>query len=135
MRASAVHQAMQNALDGAGLAVVHRAAQLTTAQLNSQASAYFQQSFQRPEAPSPTVTAAFDSSTGLLTLTGSVAVPTVMMSIVGMNSVPVAALAKVQAAATQPCVMALDPVAKNAFAISGNGSVSVPNCGIYVLSS
>lgn len=47
---------------------------------------------------------------------------------------------KAQAKATpgyQPsdCVIALDPSSNKAFAISGNGSVNIPNCGVHVNSS
>jgi Flp pilus assembly protein TadG len=94
-RASSVRAAMQAALDATALAMSKDAATLTSAQLNTKASQYFAAAFNRPEAGSVTISAAYSTSGGSsVTVTGAGEIKTTMLGVMGINSIPIGSTAK-----------------------------------------
>ena len=88
--ANSVKVAMQSALDATVLKLSKEAGTDTPAQLQTNATSYFQAVFNRPEAQNVTVTAAYTTSGGThITLNGSAAVPTYFMGLMGFNSMTV----------------------------------------------
>lgn len=63
------------------------------------------------------------------------AVPTLLGNIFGVRSADISAKAVAVSLGSSACMIALDPNAKQSFSVNGGGTVSVPNCGIYVNSS
>lgn len=53
----------------------------------------------------------------------------------GKKAVDISATAIAVSLSSTPCVIALDPAAKNAFHVTGAGTVSIPKCAIYINSS
>jgi Flp pilus assembly protein TadG len=97
-RASAARTSMQAALDSAALMLSKDAANLTSAQLQSKANAYFNAMFTRPEVSGITITPAFSSpqtSSYILVLTGSGSVKTTFAAIFGMAQITISARSQV----------------------------------------
>ena len=134
-RGGATKAAMQGAVDSAALQLVQDAGTLPSADLTTKATALFTAMFNSPEAQNVAVTAQFDQGTGILTVTGSAGVPTTFMGMVGLETMEVAVVAKTRAASRPACVIALDASANAAFKVSGQGTVSIPNCGMHVNSN
>jgi Flp pilus assembly protein TadG len=89
-RANSVKTSLQAALDATSLAMAKLAPTLTTTQLQTQATAYFQALFNRPEATGVSITATYTTSGGSqLTLTGSGSVATTFMNVMGYQSLNV----------------------------------------------
>jgi Flp pilus assembly protein TadG len=88
-RANAVNAAMQTALDSTALMLSRDASQLTDAELQTKASAYFQAVFTRPEATSIAVTASYNSAASSVVVNGSADVGTSIMGIAGFNTITV----------------------------------------------
>ena len=134
-RGASTKAAMQGALDSAALNLVKDAGKLASSELTPRATALFTAMFNGPGASNVQVTALYDPATAILTLTSSSYLPTTFMGLVGVNSMQIATLSKARDAEKWPCLITLDPSGPNAFKVTGNGTVSVPNCGIHVNSS
>lgn len=86
---------MQAALDATALAMSKEAANLTAAQLNEKATAYFSAAFNRPEAKSIKIAASYSTTGGsAVTVTGSGDIATHFMGVMGINSIPIGSYAK-----------------------------------------
>jgi hypothetical protein len=133
-RAASDRTAMQSALDAATLNIAKEAPYLSQASLNLLAKTQFDANFTRAEVQNVQVVATYNSK--VLTITGSGTVPAVFMGLFGIQQMPIGALAATGAEMTVgDCVIALDPSANKSMAVSGNGSINVPNCGIFSNSS
>jgi Flp pilus assembly protein TadG len=92
-RVAKVRSEMQSAVDGTSLMLAQDAANLSAAQLSSAATRYFTALFRDSDATSVAVTATYATSsagaTVLVSSTGNM--PTIFMSIVGINTVAVGA--------------------------------------------
>jgi Flp pilus assembly protein TadG len=89
-RGNAVKTSLQAALDATSLAMARLAPTLTTAQLQTQATAYFMAQFNRPEAKNVVVTPTYTTSGGSqLTITASGTVDTDFMRVMGYSSLHV----------------------------------------------
>ena len=89
-RANAIKISLQAALDSTSLAMAKLAPTLTTAQLQTQANAYFLALFNRPEAKNVSITATYTTSGGpQLTITGSTSLDTAFMNVMGYQSLNV----------------------------------------------
>jgi len=133
---NSTRSAMQAALDAAALNVVKDAAALGSSEVTLKAMSVFTATFNRPEAQSVEVSAAFDSQNSTLTVNASALVPMYFMGVFGINSMQISGLSKARNGADAgACVIALDGEAPKSFEVSGSGNVSVPNCGIYVNST
>ena len=90
--ANLVKTAMQNALDSTALMLSRDASDLSQADLNATALAYFTATFNRPEVTGITVSASYDASNGsAVSVSASGEVPTDFMQILGYNDIAVAA--------------------------------------------
>jgi Flp pilus assembly protein TadG len=88
--ANAVKTSLQSALDSTALMISHDAANLSEADLNTKASAYFKALFNRPEAKNVSVTVKYMASTGAsVEIDGQADVPTTFMGIAGYDSITV----------------------------------------------
>lgn len=67
--------------------------------------------------------------------TASCVVPSRFLKLIGVDSLRVSISSSAVGAPVGACVIALDPVTKESFSVSGLGKVNVPNCGIQVNSS
>jgi len=89
-RANSIKTSMQAALDSTSLAMAKLAPTLTTAQLQTQANAYFQALFNRTDATNVSITTAYTTSSGTqLTITGSASIATTFMNVMGYQSLDV----------------------------------------------
>jgi Flp pilus assembly protein TadG len=89
-RANSARAAMQAAVDATALMLSKTAATLTTAQINSQATAYFNAIFNRTEVTGIQIVPTYTNSGGSqLVLTGAGTVPTTFMKVMGMSSVAI----------------------------------------------
>lgn len=88
--ANSVKAAMQAALDSTALMLAKDAATVTNAQLQTNATNYFNALFTRPEATNVLVTATYSTSGGSkVVVNGSANVPTAFLGIIGTNYIPV----------------------------------------------
>jgi hypothetical protein len=134
-RASAAKFAMQAAIDATALALVRDAATNPSTSVTPKAMNYFLANFHRHDVSNIKVVTQFNSADGTLTANSSATISTVFMGFAGMPELQLSAAAKALATGASACVIALDPTTKESFDVSGNGTVDVPNCGIYVNSS
>ena len=89
-RANSIKVALQAALDATALAMASTASTLTQAQLQQQATAYFQTIFNRPEAKNVTITPAYTTSGGSqLTISASGNMNTSVMGLVGFPNLTI----------------------------------------------
>lgn len=89
-RANSMKVSMQAALDATSLAMAKLAPTLTSAQLQTQANAYFQALFNSPEAKNVTITTSYTTSAGAqLTITGSGSMDTTFMKALGYQGLNV----------------------------------------------
>lgn len=96
-RASSVRAQMQSSLDSAAIMLSKEANSLTTAQIQTKATEYFQALFNRPEANNVVVTPVFSKADGSFTLkvTGTGSVPTRFMNIVGQSQMEISSSTEV----------------------------------------
>src|SRR5262249_4950036 len=94
-RAGSARTAMQVALDAAALTLSKEAPTLTSAEGTQKGTDYFRAEFNRPEAPTVTVAAAYDSTAGTLTLTGSAYVDATITRLLGKRQIPISGSAQV----------------------------------------
>ena len=136
-RGNSAKVALQSALDAAALHTVQDAKKLTSSEISTRATSVATANFDRPDTSSFLVTAVFDTTTEILTVTGSVNVATVFMSMVPFSEpyMQVDAVSKAQPKTQSACMIALDSSAAGSFTVSGGGTVDAPNCGIQVNSS
>ena len=88
--AISIRVALQGALDSTALMLSKQASSLTDKQLQSAAQNYFNGVFQRPEANNVSITATYTTSGGSqVTVSGSAAMATSFMQILGYNSLNV----------------------------------------------
>jgi Flp pilus assembly protein TadG len=88
--ANSVKAAMQAALDSTALMLAKDAATVTSAQLQANATSYFNALFTRPEATNVTITATYTATDGSKVLVnGSANVPTAFLGIIGYNTIAV----------------------------------------------
>jgi Flp pilus assembly protein TadG len=88
--ANAVKAAMQAALDSTALMLAKDAATVTSAQLQTNATNYFNALFTRPEATAVAVTATYTATGGSkVVVNGSASVPTAFLGIIGYNNITV----------------------------------------------
>jgi Flp pilus assembly protein TadG len=86
-RVNSVRTSMQAALDATSLAMSKLAPTLTTSQLQTQATAYFNALFNRPEAQGVTLAVNYTTTGGSqLTISGSGSVDTAFMKVMGYSS-------------------------------------------------
>lgn len=89
-RANSVKAAMQAALDSTALMLSRDAATLTSAQLQTKATSYFNAMFVRPDANSVTISASYSTSGGSqVVVNGQANVPTTIMNIAGFSYITV----------------------------------------------
>jgi Flp pilus assembly protein TadG len=85
-RANSAKAAMQAAVDATALMLSKTAATLTTAQIDSKATDYFNALFNRPEVTSIHITPIYTNSGGSqIVVTGTGVVPTTFMKVMGMS--------------------------------------------------
>jgi len=88
--ANSVKVALQAALDSTALMLSKEAASVSTAQLQANASKYFNAMFTKPEATSISITTSYTTTGGsAVVVNGKVDVPTVFMGIMGYNKITV----------------------------------------------
>jgi Flp pilus assembly protein TadG len=95
-RASAIRTSMQSSADSAALAVSKTATSLTQAEIQSQASTYFNATFTRTDVGTPTVTATYTAATSTtagstLTVSATTAMNTNFMGVLGISTVTIGA--------------------------------------------
>jgi Flp pilus assembly protein TadG len=133
-RANSVRSAMQSAVDATALALAKDSIDSPNLSVTPKARSHFDALFNRTEVSGIQVNSQQDGNS--ITVRASGTLSTSILGIVGINDVPISTFATVGATPSPAaCVIALDPSANKAFAVSGSGSVDVPNCGIYVNSS
>ena len=133
-RASSVKTALQTGLDATVLRLGREGpgADLATPRVTN----LFEANFNRAEITASKLGAQYNAGDSTLSLDGSIDLPTMFMGIVGIKDMTVSAVSRVRIMnETGACVIALDGAAKESFKVQGAGTVSVPNCGIYVNSS
>jgi Flp pilus assembly protein TadG len=100
--ASFVKNEMQTALDATALALSQSAATMTTAQMQTFATNYFDAQFQVPDASSVTITPSYSTGAGsTIVLTASASVPNYVMSLMGYDSTAVGASSTVKWGSTK----------------------------------
>jgi Flp pilus assembly protein TadG len=88
--ANSVKAAMQAALDSTALMLAKDAATVTSGQLQTNATNYFNALFTRPEATSIAITATYTATGGSkVVVNGAANVPTAFLGIIGYNTIPV----------------------------------------------
>ena len=88
--ANSVRTAMQMALDSTALMLSKEAANLTTAQLNTKATAYFSALYTRPEVTGITITPTYTTDAGSqVTVAGSGNVKAAFMGILGVSTITI----------------------------------------------
>ena len=87
--ANSVKAAMQAALDSTALMLSKEAPTISTSQLQTKATAYFQAVFNRPEATGVAVTPVFDASKSTLTMNGTATMATNFMKVMGFPSLTI----------------------------------------------
>src|SRR5437879_1386544 len=96
-RANSIKISLQAALDSTSLGMAKLAPTLTATQLQTQANAYFQALFNRPEAKNVSITTAYSTSSGSqLTITGSGSIDTTFMKVMGYQSLDIGSSATVK---------------------------------------
>jgi Flp pilus assembly protein TadG len=89
-RANSARTAMQSALDATSLAMAKLAPTLTQAQLQTQATAYFNAMYNRPEAKNIVITPTYTTSGGTkLVVAGSASLDTAFMKLMGYSSLTI----------------------------------------------
>ena len=91
-RASASRTAMQSAVDSVAIMLAKEANGLSAEEITTRANAYFKALFDRPEAKGVTITPVFSMANGSysMKISGSGAVPTQFMGIMGFNQMDIA---------------------------------------------
>jgi Flp pilus assembly protein TadG len=84
-RANSAKADMQGALDAAGLMLSKNAGTLTDAQLQTNATNYFNALFNRPGTQNIVVTATYNATSSTLTLNASASVPSTILGVLGIN--------------------------------------------------
>jgi Flp pilus assembly protein TadG len=96
-RANSVKADLQAALDATALMLSKEASSDTSSQLQTNATAYFKATFNRPGTENVTVSASYSNSAGSsLLVNGSVSVPTTFMGIFGYNAITVSSSSTAQ---------------------------------------
>jgi Flp pilus assembly protein TadG len=96
-RANAARTAMQSALDSTALAMAKLAPTLTQSQLQTQATAYFNAMYNRPEAKNIVITPTYTTSGGTkLTVAGSATLDTAFMKLMGYSSLTIGSASTVK---------------------------------------
>jgi Flp pilus assembly protein TadG len=135
-RAAAVRTTMQSALDAAALAAAKDAEQMTSADLSSKATAYFNSVYSGPGNVEVTASMSQTSTGKSLALTASGAVQTQFMGVLGFNTL--ATKARTGAISDSDglgCVLALNETASGAMTGQGNTNVVLNGCSLYDNSS
>jgi Flp pilus assembly protein TadG len=88
--ANAVKASMQAALDSTALMLAKDAATVSSSQLQTNATNYFNALFTRPEATNVVVAATYTTSGGSkIVVNGSANVPTAFLGVIGYNNIPI----------------------------------------------
>jgi Flp pilus assembly protein TadG len=85
-RASLMKVKLQNALDATSIMLAKEASSVTSSQLNSDASTFFNAQFKQPEVKNLTLSLLYNSGDQQLTLNGSASLNTQFIGILGINS-------------------------------------------------
>lgn len=133
-RAASARTAMQAALDAAALLMVKAAQNADPAQLQSNASNYFNANFQNAEVANIQTAVQASSTSGgyLVNMTATGSINTRFMGIMGFPSLNLAA--RVKAASNSDglgCVLALDPHASGAVTAQGSAVTALKGCSLY----
>lgn len=125
---------LQSALDATALAMIKLAPTLSSAQLQDKATAFFNATFNRPNANNVQVTAQYDKSANIVTVTGAASVNTAFMKVVGINQLNVNGLSKATAGARtwQVCVMVTDPDSNHTLLVRNQAKIEFTNCMVQV---
>ena len=133
-RAASARAAMQAALDAAALLMVKAAQNVDAAQLQSNASNYFNANFHNTEVANLQTTAQTASTSGgyLADLTATGSIKTLFMGVMGFSSLNLAVRAK--AASNSDglgCVLTLDPHTSGAMTSQGSSVTVLNGCSLY----
>jgi Flp pilus assembly protein TadG len=133
--ANSAKAAMQAALDSTALNLVKSAANLSSSDITSGASAEFRATFTRANVSVTQVAAQYDPTSAVLTLNSSGNVPLSLMGIFGYQTAPISAVskAKLGGAALWPvCVMITNPDSNHTLLVKNQASIDFNNCIVQV---
>jgi hypothetical protein len=133
-RASSARTAMQGALDAAALLMVKAAQNVDAAQLQSNASNYFNANFHRTEVANIQTSVQASSTSGgyLVDMTVTGSIDTRFMGIMGFASLNLTARAKAASSSDGlGCVLSLDPTASGAMTAQGSAVTVLNGCSMY----
>lgn len=109
-RASSVKAAMQAALDATALAMAKQAGSMSASQLDRKSEEYFKAAFHRPDAKRVKISASYSTNGApTVTVTGSAVIRTNFLGLLGINQIPIEAMARtVWGASRMRIALALD---------------------------
>ena len=123
---------IQVTLDAAALGAAREVGLRTDKAVASTAIDLFNANADTTSVRATALTPSVDAKGRTVKLAGSFSVDTAFLNLFGIDHIGLKLVSKARGPGINPCVIALDPSASGAFAVSGNGSVNVPNCPIYV---
>jgi Flp pilus assembly protein TadG len=133
-RANAMRATMQAAIDATTLMLAKKGASLSSAQMASQASAYFTANFTGTELKDLVATAVPGSAPAGPTINGSATgkIGTQIMRVMGIETITITVRAVALGSASGTgCVFSLNPVENEAIKVAGSANVNLVNCSLY----
>lgn len=134
-RGNSAKSAMQAAADSTALAVIKSAARMSSSDITTAATAYFNATFTRPDVKSVQVSATYSASTAKLSVNASGSMQTSLLGILGKNELAVAgaATASLGGSTKWPvCVLVTDPDSNHTLLVKNQASIDFTNCMVQV---
>jgi Flp pilus assembly protein TadG len=133
-RASSARANMQSALDSTALALVKTASTVSQDALTTSATSYFNAVYSQPGVSNIAISAAYDSSSSILTLNASAKSQTAIMQVAGMQNMTIAATSKATLAGQlwPVCVMITNPSTNHTLLVQNKSSIDFSNCLVQV---
>jgi len=132
-QANSMKSSMQAATDATALALITQAGGLTSDQLSTAVTNYFNANFNRI-ASNVTVSSSYSSQTGTLTVNASASSATTFLNAMGISSVPVTSSSQANLGQRiyPICVMITNPTAGHTLLTSGTSQILFNNCMVQV---
>ena len=133
-RANSIKSAMQSGLDTTALNIMKAGVNSDSTQITSQAVKEFPANFNRPEASNIQISAQYNSSNNVLTMTGSADVPAYFVTVFGKSNLTVNTSTKVALRSENwpVCVIVTDPTSNHTLLVKNQARIDFTNCLVQV---